>query len=114
MRLKKKHYFCSVKRWNKDDIIDFLKQYVLNKYVLTLIAFGLIMLFAGDQGIIRRIHRARQIRVLERQRDRYDADIQAAKHEIEALHNRDSLERYAREKCLMHEENEDVYLIEEE
>lgn len=95
------------------NIIAVLKRYVLNKYVLTLIIFALIMIFAGDQGLLRRIHRARQINQLENQRDKYISDIEAAKHEMEILNNRDSLERYAREHCLMHEANEDIYLIDE-
>lgn len=91
-----------------------MRKYVLNKYVITLIIFGLVMLFAGEQGLIRRAHRARQIRELEQRRDHYTREIEQAKQEIETLQNTDSLEKYAREHYLMHADNEDIYLVEED
>jgi cell division protein FtsB len=37
-----------------------------------------------------------------------------AQREIQALHNTDSLERFAREHYYMHTPNEDIYLIDED
>lgn len=98
--------------WAK--ISTWAKQYVWNKYVLTLLIFGLVMLFAGEQGVISRVRKARQINELEEQLDFYSRGIDETRHELEVLQRTDSLERYAREHCLMHEDGEDIYLIDEE
>lgn len=91
-----------------------LRRYLLNKYILTLVVFGFIMFFFGDQSIRVRLHKGRQIRELEEQRDVYNSAIEEARHQLKILHSRDSLERFAREKYLMHSPNEDVYLVPED
>ena len=83
------------------------------KYVITVLAFLVIFLFVGDQSILRFIHRHREIRQLEEQRDMYRAQTEEAQLEIQMLQNPDSLERYAREHYYMHTPNEDIYLVEE-
>ncbi len=89
-----------------------IKKYLLNKYVVTMMIFLFIMLFAGDQSLIHTIRRGREIRQLEQQRDMYRKGIQSAQQGINMLQNTDSLERYAREHYYMHTQNEDVYLVE--
>ena len=83
------------------------------KYVITVLAFLVIFLFVGDQSILRFIHRHREIRQLEEQRDMYRSQTEEAQLEIQMLQNPDSLERYAREHYYMHTPNEDIYLVEE-
>lgn len=83
------------------------------KYVITLIAFLVIFLFVGDQSLLHFIHRHREIRHLEEQRDMYLEGAKKAQSEILMLQNPDSLERYAREQYFMHTPNEDIYLVEE-
>ena len=95
-------------------IWEVVRRYLLNKYVLTLLVFGFVMFFVGDQSIRVRWHKAQQIRALEKQRDTYESAIEEAKHELQILQIRDSMERYAREKYLMHTSNEDVYLVPED
>ena len=90
-----------------------IRRYVLNKYVLTLVVFGFIMFFVGDQSIRVRLRKAYQIHELEEQRDTYDAAIKDAKQQLQILNSRDSLERFAREKYLMHMPDEDIYLVPE-
>jgi cell division protein FtsB len=43
----------------------------------------------------------------------YREGTDKAQREIQALHQIDSLERYAREQYYMHTSNEDIYLVEE-
>lgn len=83
------------------------------KYVITVLLFLLVFLFVGDQSILRFIHRHREISHMEGQRDFYRAATEKAQREIQSLHNKDSLERFAREQYYMHNANEDVYLVEE-
>lgn len=90
-----------------------IRRYLLNKYVLTLVVFGLIMFFVGDQSIRVRWHKAQQIRELKGQRDTYQRAIDEAQHALQTLQVKDSLERFAREKYLMHTPNEDVFLVPE-
>lgn len=94
-------------------IWEVLRKYLLNKYVFVLVAFGLIMFFVGEQSIRVRLHKGRQIRELKEQRDTYQQAIDQANHDLQMLQSTDSLEKYAREKYLMHTDNEDVYLIDE-
>jgi len=94
-------------------IWDVLHKYFINKYVLVLVAFGLIMFFVGEQSIRVRLHKGSQIRELKEQRDTYQQAIDQARHDLQMLQSTDSLEKYAREKYLMHADNEDVYLIDE-
>lgn len=83
------------------------------KYVLTILLFLVIFLFIGDQSLIRSIRRHREIRQMEQQRDMYREATEQAQREIQMLHNRDSLERYAREQYYMHNEGEEIFLVEE-
>lgn len=84
------------------------------KYVVTILIFLAIFLFIGDQSLLRFVHRSREIRHLEEQRDMYRNATEQAQREIKMLHNTDSLERYAREHYYMHNAGEDIYLIDEE
>ena len=97
------------KGWRK--ALSWLRKYLLNKYVLVVAIFAVIMCFIGEQSFRVRLHKASQIRELEEQRDAYQKAIEEAKHDLQMLQSTDSLEKFAREKYLMHEENEDVYLI---
>ena len=60
------------------------------------------------------IHRHREIRHMEEQRDLYRAEAERVEQEIQILRDADSLERFAREHYYMHMPNEDIYLVEEE
>ena len=97
--------------WTKTWVL--VKRYLLNKYILTLVVFALIMFFVGDQSIRVRLHKARQIRKLELQRDNYINAIEEAQKQLNTLSSKDSLEKFAREKYLMHQKNEDVFLVPE-
>lgn len=90
-----------------------IRKYLLNKYVITLLVFALIMLFSGEERIGAFIKRGREIRKAEEQRDMYRAQTQSAREGMLMLQNTDSLERYAREYYYMHAPNEDVYLVDE-
>ena len=113
-------YFCTRKckksmatdsKWSQ--LWALIRRYVLNKYVLTLVVFGLIMFVVGDQSIRVRWRKAQQIRELKSQRDTYQQAIDQAQRELQSLQIKDSLERFAREKYLMHTPNEDVFLVPE-
>ena len=83
------------------------------KYVITLVAFGVVYIFVGDQSVIRFVRRGREIHRLEQQRDKYLEGTEAAQREIQMLQHPDSLERYAREHYYMHQHGEEIFLVEE-
>ncbi len=89
------------------------KWQVWAKYIITLLVFLVVYLFVGDQSLVRFVKRGREIRHLEEQRDRYIEGADQAQREIQVLLLPDSLERFAREHYYMHEQGEDIYLVEE-
>lgn len=96
------------------NIWNIVHKYLLNKYIVTVVVFALIFLFVGEQSLINGIKRGRQIRQTERAIQEADHAIQKAFRQKNALQQKDSLEKYAREQYLMHKSNEDVYLVNEE
>jgi len=96
-----------------DHIKDGLKTYVLNKYVLTLIIFGVIFVFVGEQSLIKGLKRSRQIHETKQEIRQSEEAITKAQRQINSLQQPDSLERFAREHYLMHRDNEEIFLIEE-
>lgn len=99
--------------WNK--IKEFLRHYLLNKYVITLLVFAILFIFIGDQSLLSRIKRNREIHELQRDIKEYQGKIEDTQEKIQDLESStENLERYARERYLMHADNEDVFLVDEE
>ena len=94
--------------------IENIKLKKWGKYIITILIFGIIYVFVGDQSIVRFIQRGEEIRRLEEQRDMYLEEIEKVRREMNSLSHPDSLERFAREQYYMHNENEDVYLVDED
>jgi len=94
-------------------ILEAIKTYVLNKYVLTLIVFAIIFIFVGEQSLIKGIKRSRQIHETEQQIEDAEEAIDKAQRQLHALQQTDSLEKFAREHYLMHKDNEDIFLVDE-
>ena len=84
------------------------------KYIITLLVFGVIYIFVGDQSMVRFVQRGKEIRHLEEQRDAYLEETEKVRREIQSLSHPDSLERFAREQYYMHNANEDIYLVDED
>jgi cell division protein FtsB len=85
---------------------------LINKYVITIAIFAVLFVFVGDHSLIQFVKRAYKIRTMESQIELTTREIQEAEHTLRMLENTDSLERFAREKYLMHTDKEDVYLVE--
>lgn len=91
-----------------------LNQRVLNKYVITLAIFSVILIFVGEQSAIKDLRRYRQIKQTEQAIEQADRAIQKAQYQLQILSIKDSLERFAREEYYMHNPNEDVYMVDEQ
>ncbi len=93
-------------------MLQVLKKYVLNRYVLILLAFTVWMYFFDDNSI--RIHRElnEDIDKLENAIEFYENEIATDKKIIEDHKDPEKLERFARETYQMKKENETIYIIE--
>lgn len=88
---------------------------MLNKYVLICLIFAIVLTFCGDQSLINRFRRERQISQLEEEIELYEKRLDDTRRSIETLQSgKEELERYARERYLMHEDGEQVYVVESE
>ena len=90
---------------------SWLDRWVVNKYTITCLIFGVFFFFIGDQSLVKQIKRVRQAHRLEKQIDESRQNIATYQRELEVLSNPDSLERYAREHYHMHAPNEEVYIV---
>ena len=88
-----------------------LRKIFVNKYAITLYLFAIIYLFVGNQSLVKRLAKAREIREIKQEIQLINQQTQAVENMLNSLDNKDSLECYAREHYQMHEDGEVVYLI---
>jgi cell division protein FtsB len=88
----------------------------MNKYLLSLIAFMIWMLFFDDRDIVTtHIKHPGELKALKQSKAFYQQQILETRKELKALKsNAATIEKYAREKYLMKRDNEDVFVIAEE
>ena len=86
-----------------------------NKYVLTIAVFSIWMLFFDQNNAVDRIRMGSEIWQLEEDREYYLEQIQKDSANLSELTtNKENLEKYAREQCLMKKSDEDVFVVIEE
>ncbi len=88
------------------------RKYVLNRYVLIIIGFGIWMYFFDTNSV--QIHKElnRDIDKLESSIGFYKKEIKEDLKIIEDQKDPEKLERYARETYQMKKDNETIYIIE--
>lgn len=90
-----------------------IKKIIGNKYLLTITAFGIWMMFFDKNDIPLQISRMRELSKMNRSEQVINEKINETKKELESLKNDpEMLEKYAREKYLMKKPNEDLFLVE--
>ena len=93
-------------------ILRFFGRY---KYIITLLIFGVIIVFLDENSILRRMEVDNEARNTRDEIEKYRKDFEESTlrlNELDADSN--SIERIAREKYLMKKPNEDVYVFEED
>lgn len=91
-----------------------IRKYVLNKYILTLIIFAVILTFVGEQSLINQAKMSHEISGKEDELSELQERISETKDEINSLNaSTENLERYAREHYHMHADNEEVFLVDD-
>lgn len=86
-----------------------------HKYLITILAFLIIIVFLDENNLIRRFSNKNEIRALNEEiakyKEMYDADT---KRLNELSSNPEAIEKIAREKYLMKNPDEDIYILEED
>lgn len=86
-----------------------------NFYVITGLIFLIWMLFLDSNDLISRYRLSAKLRALEDEKEYYQQKIKEVEQDKNELFgDRESLEKFAREKYLMKKDNEDVFVIVEE
>ena len=89
-----------------------LRYIFTNKYLITGIAFAVWMLFFDRNDVTLQIHRPRELNKLEQNEKNMTVRITNTQQELDLLKtNPETLEKYAREKFMMKEDNEDLYIV---
>ena len=82
-----------------------------NKYIISLTAFIVLMLFIDHNDIFVQMDRQRQLKTLIVGKQFYQQQIDQTKKNLADLQNNSAaLEKYAREKFFLKRDNEDVFV----
>lgn len=91
-----------------------IPSWIKNRYVLTVFAFVLWILFFDRNDIFTQMERARDLRGLEKSKKYYTGQIEDCRKQLDQMSNNPAaLEKFAREKYRMKKDNEDEYEIED-
>ena len=83
-----------------------------NIYFLTAVIFFFWMLLLDSNNLIARFQLSSKLNSLENEKEYYEKKIiEVKKDRDELFGDRESLEKFAREKYLMKKETEDIYII---
>ena len=85
-----------------------------HKYLITLLVFGVIIVFLDENSLIQRAKHREEIRELNEEIAKYRKQFEEDTRKLkEIMNNPDALEKIAREKYLMKKPNEDIFIFEE-
>jgi len=86
-----------------------------NFYFIAGAFFILWMLFLDNNDVMSRIRLSRKLNSLESEKDYYQEKIkEVEKDRDELFGDKESIEKFAREKYLMKKETEDIFIVSEE
>ncbi len=92
----------------------FIRRFILNKYVVVLLGFGVYVTFFDVHNLLLRWETGRKINELQKEYDYYKNEIKENKEKMNLIQNDDAyLEKIAREKYHMKSKDEEVFIIEE-
>ncbi|GHV43458.1 hypothetical protein FACS1894180_2590 [Bacteroidia bacterium] len=91
-----------------------IKRILLNKYVIVLLVFAVIVVFFDDHNLISRFATDRKINKMEKEIQHFQTEINSNKQKIHELQSdNENIEKFAREHYLMKKKNEEIFIIEE-
>lgn len=80
-----------------------------NKYTLTIVLFMVWMMFFDKYNLFTQIKLSQTLNGLVEKKSNYEEELEKALKEREIINS--DIEKYAREKYLMHKDNEQVIII---
>ena len=84
------------------------------KYLITIVAFAVIIVFLDENSLLRRLGYEREISQLKEEIEANPArNHGAADNKTRCTNSPDAIEQIAREKYLMKKPNEDIYVFED-
>ena len=96
-------------------ILSYIPSWLKNKYLFTLAAFVVWILFFDAKDLITQRERAKELERLQQSKAYFSAEIEKEKKALEELKsNPAAIEKLAREKYLMKKDNEDLFIIRHE
>lgn len=87
------------------------KRWLKNKYLLSLLIFGVWMTFFDGNGFSRQFSVVKQRNVLQSTVNEKKKEIEMIKRKLKMLKDKNSLERYAREEYRFKKNNEEIFVI---
>lgn len=85
-----------------------------HKYIITLVIFGIIIVFLDENSLIQRARHKDEIKTLKNEISKYRVQFEEDTERLkEITNNPEALEKIAREKYLMKKPNEDIFIFEE-
>ena len=92
-----------------------IPSWLKNKYILTLAAFVIWILFFDAKDLLTQRERTNELEKLRESKFYFMAEIEKEKKALEELKsNPAAIEKLAREKYLMKKDNEDLFIIQKE
>lgn len=86
-------------------------KYLRNKYILTLVVFGVYMLFLDDADVFSIIRQRIKLSQLQTEKEEVFQKYQKTKSTLDQLNSLDAIERFAREEKLFKRDDEDIFVI---
>jgi len=91
-----------------------LRKIFLNKYLIVLLIFTVLVTFFDEHSFIHRWQSHRRIVQMEKELKFYQNEIKTTRQKkIELQSSNENLEKFAREHYFMKKENEDIFIIKE-
>lgn len=85
-----------------------------HKYIITLVIFGIIIVFLDENSLIQRARHKDEIKTLKNEINKYRVQFEEDTERLkEITNNPEALEKIAREKYLMKKPDEDIFIFEE-
>lgn len=92
------------------NVWDFIGKH---KYLITIVAFGVIMGFLDENSVVRRMQYTQEISTLNKEIEKYRAEYEESTARLnELVTNPEAIEQIAREKYRMKKPDEDIYVFE--
>jgi cell division protein DivIC len=93
-------------------LFSHIPSWAKNKYLISLVAFIVWMIFFDAKDILTQRERTQELRELQESKAYYTAEIAREKKALEELKsNPAAIEKFAREKYMMKRDNEDLFII---